>query len=592
MTQGPPADPYPGGDAWRIVAGSSAFPPRLPLVKPRWEPLAALEGRADLPFRTWIDDDIIRCPLPPRISGLNMQGDWRLVFVDQEPYLPREVFGWEFNFTRSSETAADPAAEAIEVAIVPALEPSQSPPIEYHFNLPAGALVLQNNGSYAIGNSNPALNGARLTLNQDGQEVADLTQYLQRVDGTLKPGKNGDSNALSLELETVELLVEHEPLLLPIASAKTVELKLGDSTATAQLASSDFNQITDPVFSSDPRLPPVNAPFVSLAATGKVDSTDGQAPGETLKFTGSFAFNGASDGFDPDAEYLVLALRGATDPVTAGSGEPPLSVFAVPPRSLQAAEGGEYQFISSQAPVADGIVYQILRDGGGQGDHSQDLTAFAVKLIPQGGSGPLTGGGIVQDQNNGYTNLALSSPFGQTFVAETSGVNSVGFHLWTAGVLDITIDLYEGFGLGGQLIATRTGVIFDAGGTFQEQWADLDFSGVPLTVRQTYTAIVRSNTPDFVGASIYAVSGSDLYPAGIAIIHGQAAPFPDLDAQFRVLAASPYPTWDLEITAEAAANDPIFLPLGATSGSTLILGDDGGGAQTERVRAGYPVAPN
>jgi PEP-CTERM motif len=119
------------------------------------------------------------------------------------------------------------------------------------------------------------------------------------------------------------------------------------------------------------------------------------------------------------------------------------------------------------------------------------------------------------------------SPIGQTFTAEDSSIQSIGFSVEdgnpSLGPTDfaLTVSLYQGIGTGGSLLAARTfsGLTPGFSGFFAA-----DFSSVGLTVGDVYTLILSDTTPRwFVDLRL-----DNPYAGGEAIILGALIPSDDL----------------------------------------------------------------
>jgi len=141
--------------------------------------------------------------------------------------------------------------------------------------------------------------------------------------------------------------------------------------------------------------------------------------------------------------------------------------------------------------------------------------------------------------NNGFYNISLLAPFGQTFTAEDPLIDTVGvfatlFHAPVTTLpdtLSLRYDLYAGTGTNPTPLASRT---FTGPGSF-DGFADVSFSGVPLVVGVTYSLMVTAITPlVFVGAG-----NNNPYPGGVALFVNR--PAEPLDLAFHVLPAAATP---------------------------------------------------
>ena len=123
----------------------------------------------------------------------------------------------------------------------------------------------------------------------------------------------------------------------------------------------------------------------------------------------------------------------------------------------------------------------------------------------------------MQDQTTGSVQILLASPIGQTFTAEDPRV-TIGFLVSdvnpTMGPIGLTIELFEGAGIGGTSLgaAPVEGLTPGYRGFF-----DADFTSVALVPSQIYTAIISSTSErggvDFTYLNPYAggnmvISGS------------------------------------------------------------------------------------
>ncbi len=136
--------------------------------------------------------------------------------------------------------------------------------------------------------------------------------------------------------------------------------------------------------------------------------------------------------------------------------------------------------------------------------------------------------------------ITAFQPLGQTFTAIDTALLSIGFAYSdinpSADNEPITLKLFEGEGMGGALLATRSFTLpailpttFDT-----PVFVDIDFSGVSLVLGGVYTAALSA------GASykVAAVYGSDHYAGGHAIgaLTNCGA---SCDLNFRVVGDSP-----------------------------------------------------
>ncbi|MCP4261258.1 MAG: hypothetical protein GY774_27685 [Planctomycetes bacterium] len=146
---------------------------------------------------------------------------------------------------------------------------------------------------------------------------------------------------------------------------------------------------------------------------------------------------------------------------------------------------------------------------------------------------------ILQDQENAGKQIQWFYPMGQTFTAEDPLV-AIAFWVeeWPPSndptLPNLTIELYQGAGIGGSLLGTAPVQGLSSG---FDGFYDAYFSSVNLTVGQVYTAIVSSDNP-YAGMMLIT---ADLYPGGAMVQNGTI--YSDHDAAFRVRPISnPIPT--------------------------------------------------
>lgn len=151
--------------------------------------------------------------------------------------------------------------------------------------------------------------------------------------------------------------------------------------------------------------------------------------------------------------------------------------------------------------------------------------ALAVLILATGNT---HAGLIIQSERNTGQQILQYTPVGQSFTAEDPWV-SIGFWIedWNqfAGPIDLSIELFEGIGTGGTSLGSAPieGLSPDFVGFF-----DADFTFVPLTVGQSYTAIISSTS---ARGGVFSFN-ADLYPGGVYIRRGVLSP--GYDAAFRV----------------------------------------------------------
>ncbi|MBD1929203.1 PEP-CTERM sorting domain-containing protein [Trichocoleus sp. FACHB-90] len=138
---------------------------------------------------------------------------------------------------------------------------------------------------------------------------------------------------------------------------------------------------------------------------------------------------------------------------------------------------------------------------------------------------------IIQDKSTGTTQIQFFSPSGQTFTAEDTFIKSIGFYIQDGNPFNepndsfIAISLYKG--TIGTLLGSR---VFDDLVAGFQGYADVDFSSIALTVGETYTAIIETNSPRWF---VEGDSSRDRYRGGVAILNGNLRD--DYDLRFRVL---------------------------------------------------------
>ena len=146
-------------------------------------------------------------------------------------------------------------------------------------------------------------------------------------------------------------------------------------------------------------------------------------------------------------------------------------------------------------------------------------------------------GPIVVPASGSTDQILFLSPIGETFTAEDPLIDSIGF--WVrdfnpiTGPNDLSLDiqLYAGVGFGGPLLGSETFTGLVAG---FDNYADVNFSGIPLIVGDVYSAQLIDTTPRWGVAQ-----GSLTYPGSEAIYIGGADP--TFNWAFRVLPSAPVP---------------------------------------------------
>lgn len=148
---------------------------------------------------------------------------------------------------------------------------------------------------------------------------------------------------------------------------------------------------------------------------------------------------------------------------------------------------------------------------------------------------PARAGTILQDQHNFNSTIFFHEPFGQSFTAEDANIAAIAFYVTDANAhvgpdFSIVMHLYAGVGDGGTLLATKTNATALSDGF--HGYLDFDFSDVPLTVGDSYTAFISNDTHRW---AVDSQLGGDPYAGGVHIRFGTIAP--DDDIRFRVTPA-------------------------------------------------------
>jgi hypothetical protein len=172
-------------------------------------------------------------------------------------------------------------------------------------------------------------------------------------------------------------------------------------------------------------------------------------------------------------------------------------------------------------------------------------------------TGSTKAGLILQDQGPIGSQILASSPVGQSFTAEDPTV-TIGFWLEdinpTSGPIDISIELFEGAGIGGPSlgIAPVEGLTPGFSGFY-----DADFTSVVLVPGQIYTAIVSSTSER---GAVRSAQGNP-YAGGMKLHQGSF--LPDIDAAFRVTPqAVPAPDAIMHLAEDVS---DLNLPKGTTN---------------------------
>lgn len=122
------------------------------------------------------------------------------------------------------------------------------------------------------------------------------------------------------------------------------------------------------------------------------------------------------------------------------------------------------------------------------------------------------------------TIAGMNGPVGQSFTADDTGLLSFGFQLAVANAAvanaPVTFSLLSGAGLGGSVIATRTATFTVPTGRTPTTWFDFDLTGTPLSVGQSYTAMLSTTTTRlglFFGPAANSTVG-DAYAGGSLLL--------------------------------------------------------------------------
>lgn len=137
--------------------------------------------------------------------------------------------------------------------------------------------------------------------------------------------------------------------------------------------------------------------------------------------------------------------------------------------------------------------------------------------------------------------VAAFDPIGQTFVAEDALLGQIAFafsrNTNTPSDGLVTMTLYSGSGFAGASLGSEVMNLSGPlpGALDPPQFIDFDFSGVGLTVGNTYTAAVTSN--DFSISVVY--NGNDAYANGLLLESGSSTLCTNgCDLNFRVTPAA------------------------------------------------------
>jgi hypothetical protein len=155
-------------------------------------------------------------------------------------------------------------------------------------------------------------------------------------------------------------------------------------------------------------------------------------------------------------------------------------------------------------------------------------------------SASATAQAAVIEVNAGVFDAAIAAyqPIGQSFTAIDPSLLSIGFAYSdinpTSANTEVTIDLFEGEGFAGALVASRSFFLPGVLPTTSQPPVifDTDFSGVSLSVGSVYTAALGVAGNSFKVAAVY---GFDSYAGGMGL--GEACA--NCDFNFRVVGAAP-----------------------------------------------------
>ncbi len=178
---------------------------------------------------------------------------------------------------------------------------------------------------------------------------------------------------------------------------------------------------------------------------------------------------------------------------------------------------------------------------------SKPLVSIAALSLVAAVASPMASAAIIEQSAGQFdATIAAFDPIGQTFVAEDALLGQIAFafsrNTNTPSDGLVTMTLYSGSGFAGASLGS-VGMNLSGplpGALDPPQFIDFDFSGVGLTVGNTYTAAVTSN--DFSISVVY--NGNDAYANGLLL---ESHPTSNLctngcDLNFRVTpAAVPVP---------------------------------------------------
>ena len=149
---------------------------------------------------------------------------------------------------------------------------------------------------------------------------------------------------------------------------------------------------------------------------------------------------------------------------------------------------------------------------------------------------------------SGVTGIAVQHPIGQSFTANGDILHTVDLQLLNLNMSFelsqdhfVTLDLYDGFGFGGQQLASKTVDVDELLGQLVNSQAEVPFAlgAVPVTRGQIYSFQLRAATARF-GSVWFA---GNPYTGGQAILQGQA--FSDPDLYFGISAVPEPGNWAL-----------------------------------------------
>ncbi|WP_375420222.1 PEPxxWA-CTERM sorting domain-containing protein [uncultured Sphingomonas sp.] len=167
------------------------------------------------------------------------------------------------------------------------------------------------------------------------------------------------------------------------------------------------------------------------------------------------------------------------------------------------------------------------------------MTALISAACAMFGAGGASAAEIVNERPvRGTLQISFFGPVGQSFVAFAPKLTSIGFGYRVSSswlpIAPVTMNLYEGAGFTGNLVATRTFTPTAATNSI----FDADFTGTALTVGSIYTAAVSTSNAYFgVAATPNNYDGGQAYTQLDLSDYPIGAGGGTLDLQFRIVAA-------------------------------------------------------